>query len=438
MARTQRERNASSRRYAYETDYSKHTEYLNYEENEAYRFGLRTYGEDVVKFHKRHWDEIDIKENPITELLSWCDNKSDIGHAFRNFYRRQINEHLEKIGDEPDPNNAEKAQTLSDTLDEKLNELGFTEAKSSKSYDKKYTHKLKVNDLKDLFRRKLEPHYKEELKEYTEYVELRALKVEDCQSREVFTKRVQFFHAFVSLFEDRKKAYTEDIERIQLSIGKGHYESLAGPRDSRSYGLYPEHARTSAFRALNYATEWLKVYNPIINEIERLKTALNAPDTLNNMGWDNSTFTKWHHVDIIKLANFDYQGFLTFLLDFRQRFGKKERGEKQALSGWRIYERDQHSGGYQRSHYGADEWDVFECSLNLDGYSGTINEILNQKLETGQIYTISSAGRMAEIVEHTNHEYHKKNDGLGRYERTPLIRVKVSDEKDADAGRWKL
>ena len=59
-------------------------------------------------------------------------------------------------------------------------------------------------------------------------------------------------------------------------------------------------------------------------------------------------------------------------------------------------------------------------------------------LENGEIYTISSAGRMAEIVKHTNRQYHTENKGLDRYKRTPLIRVKVSDEQDAEAGRWKL
>ena len=429
MARSHRERIEASRRYAMETNYAEHLEYSSLDENKAeLNFSLRTYGENKVNFHKRYWDNIKRAADPVEDFLRWSDNKNDIADQFRSFYRVK-----NKLG----YSEARKGEL------EYLKKLGFVESKTSSDYNKKFTHKLKVQDLKDLFRQKAEAHFKDETKAHTEYMKLLNQPSDDIKNREVFVNRVKFFHDFVSEFEKRERNYRVDIERIQLRIGKGNYESLAGPRDSYRFALYPKHARTSAFRALNYAKEWLLVYEPIINEIERLKTALNAPEQLKNMGYDREVFTKWEHVDIVKLANFDYQAFLTFLLDFRQRFGKKSRGEKRALlGGCSIFEHN-HKGEYENRHYRADEWNVFNCVSDSQQYrhesdQKTYNELLNDMLENGEIYTISSAGRMAEIVKHTNRQYHTENKGLDRYKRTPLIRVKVSDEQDAEAGRWKL
>ena len=429
MARTQKERIEDSRRYAMETNYAEHLEYISLEENKAeLNFSLKTYGENKVDFHKRYWDDIERVENPVEDFLRWADNKNDIADQFKSFYR---------VKNELGYEEAKEGQI------KYLKKCGFVDSKNSSPYGRKFTHKLKVAELKDLFRQKAEAHFIEEVKAHKNYVKLLNQRSEDIENREVFVNRVKFFYDFVSEFTLRNRSFKADIERIQLRIGKGDYESLAGPRDNYRFALYPKHARTSAFRALNYAKEWLKVYEPVIDELERLKTALNAPEQLKNMGYDNEVFTKWEHVDIIKLANFDYQGFLTFLLDFRLRFGKKVRGNKKdSLSGYCIFENDS-NGQYLRHDYGADEWNVFECISESQQYRNeseqkTYNERLNEMLENGEIYTISSAGRMAEIVEHTNYQYHKKNEGLDRYKKTPLIRVKVSDEQDAEAGRWKL
>jgi len=417
MTRTQKERIEDSRRYAMETNYSDHLEYISLEENKAeLNFSLKTYGENKVDFHKRYWNDIERVKDPVEDFLRWSDNKNDIADQFKSFYR---------IKNELGYEEAKEGQI------KYIKKLGFVESKTS-TWKNRFTHKLKVAELKDLFRQKAEAHFIEEVKAHGNYVKLLNQRSEDIRNREVFVNRVNFFHDFVSEFTLRNRSFKADIERIQLRIGQGDYESLAGTRDDYRFALYPKHARTSAFRALNYAKEWLMVYEPIINEIERLKTALNAPEQLKNMGYDNEVFTKWEHVDIIKLANFDYQGFLTFLLDFRLRFGIKPSGNKEALSGSQIrnYEND----------YKADEWDVFECISESQKYRDekTYNERLNKMLENGEIYTISSAGRMAEIVEHTNYQYHKKNESLDRYKETPLIRVKVSDEQDAEIGRWKL
>ena len=455
MAYTEKERLRRARAYRIENHYSKHVEFSHLDENKAGKnFKVKTYGEPSVFLHKRYWDDFSTIYDPINERLKWCENKSDIAHAFRRFYRQQIEEELRKKGEEVD-NSHEKIKTIQALLDERIEALGFVESDTSKSYDRRFKHKLTVSKLKDLFREKISPEIEKEVKEFDNWVRKTNEKAEDKKVRSEFVRRVQFFYKFIDLFEARKDRFREDINQIHGSIGRGSFEGLANSQDSQRNPLYPKHALTSSFRQLEYAKEWLELWTPIADQLERLKTALDAPLRLSEMGTEKA-FTHWYHVDIVTLANFDYQGFLIYLLDFRKRFGIKSRyhnsqDSQVILSGEIIYKS---VSDYERSgFYRADEWNPLEEIMHSSHYSRpedkkTFNQALNEMLEQGKIYTISSAGRMAEIMKYVNSIRHQQNVAMDRYKRTPFIQVKVSDEEhyitdsdlteNANRARWKL
>ena len=457
MAYTEKERLRRARAYRIENSYSKHVEFsVDVEHEGTKKFKVKTYGEPSVFLHKRYWDDFSTIYDPINERLKWAENKSDIAHAFRRFYRQQIEAELEQKNKNPSVDEShEEIKATQALLDERIEELGFVESDTSKSYDRRYKHKLTVSKLKDLFRDKISPEIEEEVKEYENWVRKTNEKAEDKKARSEFVRRVQFFYKFIDLFEARKDRFREDINQIHGSIGRGNFEGLARSQNTDRNPLYPKHALTSSFRQLEYAKEWLELWEPIADELQRLRTALNAPLRLSEMGTEKA-FTHWYHVDIVTLANFDYQGFLIYLLDFRKRFGKKSRyynsqDSEVILSGEIMYKS---ISDYERDRfYRADEWNPLEEILQSSHYSRpedkkTFNQALNEMLEQGKIYTISSAGRMAEIMKYVNSIRHQQNVAMNRYKRTPFIQVKVSDEEhyitdsdlteNANRARWKL
>ena len=380
-----------------------------------------------LTFHKQHWHEKPkVTDNPVNGV-NWANKKDELANKAKRYFidykYPNMEEHKQNL-------NYDQERELSVNF---LKEMGFVSKEISRWPYHSWTHPLKVADLKDLIIETFKEEMAEETKKYEESRELCNQYQEDMKNREILAEGIEDYIKFKSCFNVRQTAMRELIENVELSIGKGHYRRLAHEKDG--YGNYryiPEENRVNAFESMHYAKEWLLVFDPIIDELDRLDDVLNFPWRLSGE-YNGITEESLRKINLGDLANFRYQDFLTFLMDFKLRFGDKRRGDydrdSKILSGWTIKNHDKN--GKYRSGGDAAEWDVFNCEadVKIAWYGMTWGEWLENKALNGEIVALSDPLTLEGIVGRTNHSRHRHNQEYKLY-RKPMILVTKSEPKE--------
>ena len=381
-----------------------------------------------LTFHKERWNERPEQiDNPLGGL-TYIKKKDELAKRFRRFFMDYKYPKLDLKKSHGYTNlSFEEERKLSTDF---LISLGFVSKEIERWPYHSWTHKLCVADLKDLFIQTFSNDLKEESKIYEASIKELAEYDEDMDNRRKLAKGIEEYSAFKCAFTNRKTAMKELIESVELMIGKGRYEELASPRSGHGkYGYIPEENRVNAFEAMRYAKEWLTAFEPIIEELDRLDDVLNFPWNLRQI-YNEIPDKKLRKMELNNLANFRYQDFLTFLMDFKLRFGNRKDDyyiDKNILSGWVISAYD-YDGEYR--HGGdATKWNVFDCSKDYYSHRyGTWGQWLNNKALNGEIEALSDPQTLQDIVMRTNLSRHQQNVKYDRYKK-PLILVTKSEVK---------
>ena len=355
---------------------------------------------DGVIFHKEKWEEMPSLRNPLYDALRDPKNKHEIGQSFKRM-----------IVNEPKVKDLEYHKQ-DEAVIKKMAKFGFERKEGYSRYPyNRWVHTLKMAELKDLFTQTYTPLFKDEITALEQFNE-------DEKNRKIFIKKVNLFWDFEKLFLVRMKSYKDDIQNIEQSIGQGNYEYLANECDNYGGQLYPSEALVNSFVKLSYAKEWLTIYEPVIYELQRVGGSLQVPSR-----FDDRTRDREHN--IVSLAEFKYQDWLTFLLDFRLRFGKSG---KDSLSGWHIA--SYRDGEYHNWATEARYWNPF----NEKYYSGrydktTMNDVLFEMVLNGDIETLKDGGVMSRLVSVSNTQRHAQNKAQKRYDSVPFVQT---------SGAWKV
>ena len=373
-----------------------------------------------VKFHRDIWDETPEPINPFTGL-NYIKKKHEMGQLFGKYF---MNHRL--------PNDKLNYEEENKLKNEFIESVGFTEKELNSWPYNGWTHKLKVDDLKDLLRTTFEKDLKEDLAEYHTLSEELNQYNEDWKNREVFFRQIEDFIAFRNMFKVRKTSFNELIEGVELSIGKGHYRRLAYRCESYNrFEFVPEEAKINSFEAMAYAKEWIRTFDPVISELNRLEDALKMPYELKGLVSeipDKVKRTLWLS-DVVK---FRYQDFLTFLMDFKKRFGYDDgcyNRDAKHVTGWTICNYD-YEGEYCQGG-DASKWDVFNTQKDRYGRQGStwgkwlVNLALN-----GRIEAICDPDRLSDIVNRTNPKRHKHNKEYKLYEKPIVLCTRVEPKKE--------
>ncbi len=374
---------------------------------------------DGVVFHRDTWD--DGRPNPVNPFYGLDDikNKHDMGSKFGKFAMDYRYPKKEMSYDEEILFQKEFCEGL-----------GFVQKDSNQWPYTKWSHKLKVDDLKDLLRQTFENDLKEEIEVYKRTSQELKEYNEDMQNRQVFANQINDFLNFRNAFKIRRTSFKELIESIELSIGKGHYRRLASHKSPHGdYRYIPKEALVNSFEAMAYAKEWLNIFEPVITELNRLEDALKMPYDLKG-DYVNIPTDKIESMWLSDLVSFRYQDFLTFLMDFKKRFGKDERWNRDEtfLSGWAFPNHD--DGGNYRNSSEAAEWDVFNTQKDEYGRGAlTWGVWLSELALNGQIEAISDPNRMQDIVNLTNLNRHRHNEKYKLYEKFPTVLVSRMEPK---------
>ena len=379
-------------------------------------------------FHRSNWNEKPkVLDNPLGGL-TYIKKKTDLAKRFRRFFMDykypKMDEHKEDL-------NYEEERKLSTDF---LLGLGFVSKEISNYPYYSWTHKLKLDDLKDLFIQTFSNDLKEDLEKYAANETERLQYREDMDNREILAKGIEEYIGFKAAFSVRKTAMRELIEDVELSIGKGYYRRLATYRDGHgNYQYIPEKNRENAFEAMAYAKEWLRTFEPVMEELDRLDDSLNFPWELSRC-YNRIPEEKLREISLRKLADFRYQDFLTFLMDFKLRFGKDDgeyNRDSRILSGWTIA-MHHYDGEYEHGGDAA-KWDVFNCGslLQHSRYGQTWRQWLENKALSGEIEALADPQTLQDIVMSTNHSRHRHNQKYKLYEKPLILVTKGEVKKEA-------
>ena len=424
---------------------------LNYNED-----GTVSVGEDT--FNRASWVDVDMNvENPFWRIDGKHDKtKRDIAWQFASWGRKfECEEDLDRKEDE-DYHTA--TLRVAKWRNEYLEGLGF-EFYDTNQWNINWSyigwkHKLKVDELRDLFVQKFTPYITEELKEYQERRNLNSQKNEDGELRQKYVDRLQLFLDFKNEWKTYHVKMTDIVDKTRMQIGKGHFRGLAQEFQSYNNGhLVPECWRKNHFIAMDYAEKWLKIFSPIVDEIDDLSSVLKFPYKVDFVKGDFDTYritdlsTKKHDIELEHLVEFRYQDFLTWLVDFKKRFGdhKKEYAQTVyrnwkdnrlvSLGGWNIFQYE-YNGEYRRGHTDVADWDFFELEKPSGYDTTTWGRFVEGLALNGQIEAISDPFLMMEITNGINLNRHRDNVEKKRYVGAKQILVCVStpstDDEEAE------
>lgn len=376
-------------------------------------------------FNREFWNEKpEVTTDPVGGL-QYIKNKNDLANKCRAYFRKYKFPNMDEFNE--DLTNDEQ-RALGTAF---LVKTGFVSKEITRWPYYSWTTSVKLQTAKDLVAETFREEMAEEIKEYEESLKLYREYEEDMKNRGILARGIEEYISFKCSFTTRQTAMKELIKNIELSIGQNRFRSLAAQKDGHgNYGYIPEEYRINAFEAMAYAKDWLRTFEPIIEELERLDTALNFPWELSRE-YNGITEEKLRDVSLRKLTKFRYQDFLTFLMDFKLRFGESHgdyNRDSGILSGWTIVSHN-HVGDY-RSGGEAAEWDVFNCESNLrfGRYGMTWRHWLENKALKGEIEALADPHTLHDIVMKTNHSRHRHNQKYKLY-RKPLILVTKSEVK---------
>tara|TARA_R110002110_G_scaffold369577_1_gene579607 strand:- start:21 stop:704 length:684 start_codon:yes stop_codon:yes gene_type:complete len=223
------------------------------------------------------------------------------------------------------------------------------------------------------------------------------------------------------------------IEHVELGIGKGNYLSLASTCEGyRNYEYIPEECKINSFEAMDYAKEWLRIFEPAIEEISTLQSVLNVPYQL-SANLNGIPADQLRDIDLYSLTEFRYQDFLTYLMDFKNRFGRQnDYTESNNLTGWDFFNYSKNGVYVNRQNSEAAKWNIFNCPK--DHYRsryGTWGQWLSKKALSGEIEALSDPDRLRDIVRRTNLSKHLNNEKCESYERPIILVNKVEQNREA-------
>jgi len=382
---------------------------------------------DGIVFNKNYWRKVPEPENPLGGL-TYIKKKDDLAKRFRRFFMdyRYTKLDLEKSHGYNNLSHEEQTKLSTDFLIG----LGFVSKDISRYPYYSWTHKLKLEDLKDLFVQTFSNDLKEEIEKYNKATAEYSEYLEDMKNRRIFSQRIEEYISFKSAFTNRKTAMSKLIESIELSIGQGNYRSLAS--NCEGYGDYsfiPEECKINSFEAMDYAKEWLRTFEPVIDELNHLDGVLNFPYLLQGY-YDKINDKVLAEIHVSDLVSFRYQDFLTFLMDFKQRFEYRnitQWKDSEILTGW-VFNQYDHLGEYYRGGEGS-KWNVFNCDKDYyHSRYGTWGEWLNNKALNGEIGALSDPQTLMDIVNRTNAKRHRHNEKFGLYKKPTILVLKKEAE----------
>ena len=375
-------------------------------------------------FHKANWHEIPERlSNPLGNL-SYIKKKTDLAERFRRYFMDykypQMDEHKEDL-------NYDQERKLSTDF---LIKLGFVSKDIERWPYASWTHKLKLDDLKDLFIQTFSNDVKEDMEKYEasnlEYAEYH----QDMKNRRTLAEGIEEYIVFKCAFTNRRNSLKELIENIELKIGQGAYRYLASDCGNyRPYEYVPKDCRINSFEAMDYAKDWLRTFEPVIEELNRLDDVLNFPYSLQQI-YNEIPDEKLRKMHLSDLTNFKYQNFLTFLMDFKKRFGDNDNGFKNSeiLTGWTIDNHD-YDGKYRNGSH-ASYWNVFDCSKDeYRSRHGTWGQWLDYKALNGEIEALSDPQTLRDIVNRTNLSRHRHNEQYELYKKPQILVLKTEVEE---------
>ena len=418
---------------------------VNYNQN-----GTVSVGEDV--FNRASWVGVDMDvENPFWRIDGKYDKtKRDLAWQFQSWGRKfECKEDLERKEDE-DYHTA--SVRVAKWRREYLEGLGFELYETNQWHSEwsyiGWKHKLKVNDLRDLFVQKFTPYITEELKQYRERQNLGSQKNEDGELRQKYVDRLQLFLDFKNEWKTYNAKMHDIVNKTRMQIGKGNFRGLAQEYQTYNNGhLVPECWRNNHFFALDFAEKWINTFALIVDEIDDLESVLKFPYKVDYIKGDFDTYqitdlsTKKHDIDLEDLVSFRYQDFLTWLVDFKKRFGDHKKHYRSwkdnrpvSLGGWNIFQYE-YDGEYRRRDTDAADWDFFELEKPSGYESTTWGRFIEGLALNGQIEAISDPVVLKEITSKVNPARHRDNVEKKRYIRAKQVLVVVgnpfTDDKEA-------
>ncbi len=418
---------------------------LNYNED-----GTVSVGEDT--FNRYSWENVDMDiENPFWRIngkTSPCKNKRDLAWEFQSWGSKfECNEDLDRKEDE---DYREHASRVARWRNEYLEGLGF-EFYNTNQWHMEWSyigwkHKLKVDELRALFIERFTPYVTEELKQYEERKNLARLKNHDSELRQKYVDRLQLFLDFKNEWKSYSATMHEIVDKTRMQIGKGNFGGLAQEYPSYNNGhLVPECWRKNHFFAMDFAEKWIKIFSPIVDEIDDLESVLKFPYRVDYVTRNRDTYritdlsTKKHQIDLEDLVKFRYQDFLTWLIDFKKRFGDhkisyrtENRNNLVSLGGWNIFQYE-YNGNYRRGNTDVADWDFFELEKPSGYDTTTWGRFVEGLALNGSIRAISDPVVLMEITSRLNHKRHRNNEETKRYQRAKQILVVVGFNAIADA-----
>tara|TARA_R110002096_G_scaffold22088_2_gene71296 strand:- start:1299 stop:2504 length:1206 start_codon:yes stop_codon:yes gene_type:complete len=383
-------------------------------------------------FHNTHMDKIKSVENPLGGL-SYVKRKTDLATRFKTYFMdyKYPKLDLEKLFGYTNLSYDEEAKLQTDFIIE----LGFVSKDIQTWPYHSWTHKLKLEDLKDLFIQTFENDFGEDLKKYNKYLIDVNEYNEDLRNRGILAKGIEEFLAFQSAFKNRRTAMEELVQRVELGIGKGNYLNLAlSCEDTNNWGFeyIPKECKINSFEAMAYAKEWLRIFQPAIQELSTLESVLNVPYEL-SANLNGIPAEQLRDINLYTLTEFRYQDFLTYLMDFKNRFGiQNDYAESNHLTGWNFFNYNQNGDYVNRDNLEAAKWNIFDCPKDHYRSSyGTWGQWLNRKALSGEIEALSDPDRLRDIVRRTNLSKHLNNEKCESYERPMILVNKVEQNREA-------
>tara|TARA_Y100000592_G_scaffold12166_1_gene17101 strand:+ start:387 stop:1577 length:1191 start_codon:yes stop_codon:yes gene_type:complete len=377
-------------------------------------------------FNREFWHEKPEVATDPTGGLQYIKTKNDLANKCRGYFMQYKFPNMDEFNEELSHDEKQKLGT------DFLTNAGFGTKEISKWPYYSWTIPIKLQTAKDMVREIFKEEMAEEIKEHEESYKLRREYEEDMKNRGILARGIEEFISFKTTFTTRQTAMKNLIESIELSIGRNRFRTLAAKKDGHgNYGYIPEEFRINAFESMAYAKDWLKNFEPIIEELERLEDVLKFPWEL-SLEHNGIRDEKLQDISLRKLIDFRYQDFLTFLMDFKLRFGKRHgdyNRDGRMLSGWAVANYT-YGGEYVREG-DASEWDVFNCESNLryGRYGATWRQWLENKALKGEIEALADPHTLHSIVSRTNHSRHRHNQKYKLY-RKPMILVTKSELKE--------
>ena len=341
----------------------------------------------AMTFNRNSWKDADLDlhaEHPLHYKMGryGINNKHDIGEQFEYEYKRQF-----------DSGEVETELKRTEWVwEEMMHDAMFTRKEGLERWPyERWAHTKTMAELKTLFVETFAEDYAEEIDEYRRNRSLRYEYEEDKKNRQMLETRIKQFWAFQSSIKRTSSFCSSMNDKVVKLIGEGDFETLCKEiyvdyEDRDIASQMDERDTNNYIAAKKYANDWLKGFKDLNTEMRKLRRALNCPER----DYDFDADIQVRALSIDDLVAFDYQGFLTYLLDMERRFGDCA---EDSITGPRFHAGDSWSSSVR-------SWSPFNMEANISKPSragDTWEDYLNYLLRRGVINKIKDDIGLAKL-----------------------------------------